>query len=469
MAAAGADLYSLMEHAGQAVFVALRQRWPEARLLWIFCGRGNNGGDGYVVARLARAAGYKVRVVALGEPACDQPAWQARQAWLAEGGQETALAALQGEPDVAVDALLGSGPRTALTGAVLEHVEFLNRLAAPVLAVDVPTGLQADSGCRLGVAVKASLTLCLIGLKPGLVTGAAVDLVGELQLAGLDGGRELAEGGAPLGWAQNYASVCRRLEPRARASHKGDCGRVLLVGGGPGMPGAIRLAGEASLRSGAGLVRVHCHVDNRLAVAAGRPELMLGSDHGPAELDWATIRVLGPGLGHSDWAEEQWQAVMAQPGPLVLDADGLNRLAREPRRRDDWILTPHPGEAARLLGWTTARVEADRYAAVRALQQTFGGVVLLKGAGTLIFDGESLSVCREGNPGMASGGMGDLLSGIIAALWAQGLSAVDAALVGACLHGEAADRAAAAAGERGLLASDLLPWIHTLCNPDMKE
>ena len=165
--------------------------------------------------------------------------------------------------DVAVDALLGSGPRTALTGAVLEHVEFLNRLAAPVLAVDVPTGLQADSGCRLGAVVKASLTLCLIGLKPGLVTGAAADLVGELHLASLDGERALAEGGAPLGWAHSYASVCRRLEPRARTSHKGDCGRVLLVGGGPGMPGAIRLAGEASLRSGAGLVRVHCHADNR--------------------------------------------------------------------------------------------------------------------------------------------------------------------------------------------------------------
>lgn len=467
VAAQGGDLYSLMEHAGQAVFVALRQRWPEARLLWIFCGRGNNGGDGYVVARLARAAGFQVRVVALGEPASDQPAWQAREAWLASGGRDTTLDALLGEPDVAVDALLGSGPRTPLSGAVLAHVELLNRLAAPVLAVDVPTGLQADSGCRLGTAVKASLTLCLVGLKPGLVTGAAADCVGELQLASLDGEQELAEGGAPLGWAQGYASVCSRLEPRARASHKGDCGRVLLAGGGPGMPGAIRLAGEACLRSGAGLVRVHCHASNQLAVAAGRPELMLGSGSSAAELAWASVRVLGPGLGQSAWAEALWQAVMAQPGPLVLDADGLNRLAREPRRREDWILTPHPGEAARLLGWTTVQIEADRYAAVRALQQAYGGVVLLKGAGTLVYDGERLSVCREGNPGMASGGMGDLLSGIIAGLWAQGLSAYEAALVGVCLHGEAADRAAAV-GERGLLASDLLPWIHTLCNPDMK-
>ncbi len=468
LASQGGDLYGLMERAGQAVFIALRQRWPQARLLWIFCGRGNNGGDGYVVARLARAAGYQVKVVALGEPAREQPAWQARRDWLAGGGGETPLTALQGEPDVAVDALLGSGPSTTLTGEVLAHVEFINRLAAPVLAVDVPTGLQADSGCLLGAAVKASLTLCLIGLKPGLVTGAAAEQVGELQLATLDGEPDLNEGGAPVGWAHTYASVCARLRPRARTSHKGDCGRVLLVGGGPGMPGAIRLAGEACLRSGAGLVRVSCHADNRLAVALGRPELMLGGELDAVAQAWARVRVLGPGLGQCVWAEAQWQAVMAQPGPLVLDADGLNRLARAPRRRQEWILTPHPGEAARLLGWTSEQVEADRYAAVRALQQRYGGVVVLKGAGSLIYDGERLSVCREGNPGMASGGMGDLLSGIIAGLWAQGVSGYEAALIGACLHGEAADRAALA-GERGLLASDLLPWIQTLCNPDMKK
>ena len=249
----------------------------------------------------------------------------------------------------------------------------------------------------------------------------------------------------------------------------GFAGTMLVLGGAPGMPGAIRLAAEGALRSGAGLVKVVTCAEHQAALLAGRPELMcqeaptMASDHA-ALAAWASIRVLGPGLGLGAWSRSLWQQQLALPEPLVLDADGLTLLAEFPCRREDWILTPHPGEAARLLGCSVAEVERDRLHAVRQLQQRYGGVILLKGAGTLIADANCVWICQEGNPGMASGGMGDLLSGIIGALWGQGLPQAVAAWVGACVHGEAGDLAAES-GERGMLASDLLPFIRRLVNP----
>jgi ADP-dependent NAD(P)H-hydrate dehydratase / NAD(P)H-hydrate epimerase len=258
------------------------------------------------------------------------------------------------------------------------------------------------------------------------------------------------------------------LPPRARDAHKGLFGHVLIIGGDYGMAGAVRLAGEAALRAGAGLVSVTTRPEHIGVVSSARPELMC---HGVTRADGlekiltrATVLVIGPGLGQSDWSKNLLAAALSSPQPKVIDADGLNLLARQPHKNDNWILTPHVGEAGRLLNCTTASIGKDRIHAVKTLQNKFGGVCILKGAGSLIADKNSLSICKAGNPGMASGGMGDVLSGIIGGLLAQGLSLQQATELGVCLHAHAGDLAAKKNGERGLLASDLILYLRKLVN-----
>ena len=464
IAAQRISIYQLMLRAGEALFLTLQHCWPKARHLWIFCGKGNNGGDGYVLARLAKQAGYSVQVAAIDEPSPGIPAEQARHDWLKAGGSCGSLQSLHGQPDVIIDALLGIGPSTTLRGDLLAWIQFINRQTSPVLAVDIPSGLHADTGMPLGGAVHATVTLTLVGLKPGLLTGMAADFTGELYFSDLkDSHSQYCDtAGVRL---LDYSAVLPLLPLRARTAHKGNNGKVLLVGGGLGMPGAIRLAGEAALRAGAGLVRVFCHPDNQLLVFSGRPELMLCQRLTADALEWPDVLVAGPGLGVDEWSQQQWEKIISFQGRMVLDADGLNWLAQYPQFRANWVLTPHPGEAARLLHSTVADIQADRFAAIQELHHRYGGVVLLKGSGTLIFDGKQMAICTEGNPGMASGGMGDILSGIIAALLAQGLTLFDAACCGALLHGKAANEIAREQGERGMLASDLFFWLQKLVNP----
>lgn len=456
----------LMLRAGEALWQCARQYWPQARHWWIFCGGGNNGGDGYVLARLAKAQGIRVEVFSLSEPRPDSDAAAALAQWLKVGG--TVQSALPNErhdrPALIVDALAGIGLQAPLRAELASWITFINRQALPVLAVDLPSGLLADSGAAAGPVIQATVTLSLLGLVPGLLTGVAADVTGVLQHADL--GVTAAQLAAVAGeWQRvDYLLASQLIQPRKRTANKGLHGRVLIVGGDEGMSGAVRLAGEGALRCGAGLVRVVTHGAHAALLNLGRPELMVATPESPAaDPAWATMRVLGPGLGQSAWGEALWRQHSRLAGPLLVDADGLNWLAQDPLHRDDWILTPHPGEAARLLGCSVREVEANRPAAVSELQRRYGGVVLLKGAGTLIADGKWLRLCHAGNPGMASGGMGDLLSGIIAGLTAQGLSRCDAAWAGACLHGQAGDDAAAT-GERGMLASDLLSHLRRLVN-----
>lgn len=258
------------------------------------------------------------------------------------------------------------------------------------------------------------------------------------------------------------------LPPRARASHKGDYGHVLVVGGDHGMAGAVRLAGEAAARTGSGLVSIATRAAHAAVIAAACPELLCHGVECARDLrvllQRASVVAIGPGLGQSAWAHDMLAAVLQMRLPRVVDADALNLLAQEPMQCDHWVLTPHPGEAARLLDMTTKQVQADRLQAAQALQQRYGGVCVLKGAGTLVCTSESVAICEAGNPGMASGGMGDVLTGVIAGLLAQGLSLVDAACAGVYIHAKAGDRAAQE-GERGLLASDVMPHLRKLVNP----
>jgi NAD(P)H-hydrate epimerase len=342
--------------------------------------------------------------------------------------------------------------------------------AAPVLALDLPSGLDADTGRIWGVAVRAAATLTFIGLKAGLFTGAGRDCCGAIYFDDLAAPAEVFDGIPPLALRITRDDLQGRMPRRARHAHKGDAGHVLLVGGAPGMGGAMRLAGEAAYRAGAGLVRLATHGSHAASLIAGRPELMAHAVTSAQDLrhllKTSSILAVGPGLGQDSWARTLWAAALDTPDLQMVDADALTLLAQDPVRRDDWILTPHPGEAARLLGCSTADIQHDRFAAVREIAVSFGGVCVLKGSGTLIAqDGDGTPwLCDRGNPGMASGGSGDVLTGVIAGLCAQGLAPLSAARLGVWVHAGAGDAAAAQAGEIGMLACDLFPFIRAGIN-----
>lgn len=461
----------LMNRAGAAAFEVLRQRWPETQRIVILCGGGNNGGDGYVVARLAHNAGLQVTVVTppnLKEPQGD--ALEARDAWLQQGGRiEEFDRRVLNARGVLVDGLLGTGLDKPVRGAYAEIIEAVNRSALPVLALDISSGLNADTGVPLGGAIRAECTVTFVGLKRGLFTGQALDYCGELRFSDLAIPAEVYQRLEPDALRITPIEVDQALQPRQRNAHKGDYGHVLVVGGDQGMSGAVRMAAEAAARVGAGLVSVATRSAHAAWINLDRPELMI---HGVEDavalrplLDRATVIAIGPGLGRSEWARSMLTGAVESGKPMVVDADALNLLAMAPHECDRWILTPHPGEAGRLLGVSTAEVQEDRFAAVRALQARYGGCAVLKGAGSLISSGTGpLGICTDGNPGMASGGMGDVLTGIVAGLRAQGLPAERAARVGVAIHARAADLAALT-GERGLLASDLFPHLRRLVNP----
>ena len=475
----------LMERAGAVTFRAMRRRWRSARRMAVICGIGNNAGDGYVVARLALEHRFlKPVVLYVGDrERLKGDALNAAKAYEEAGGRAHAFdPARLADMDVLVDALFGIGLEREVTGAWRQVIEAINASPAPVVAVDVPSGLHSDTGRVMGIAIRASLTVSFIGLKKGLWTGEGPDCTGQVEYDSLGvPGSVIRDVQTPI-QRIDHRELRAHLLPRARHSHKGEFGHVLVVGGEMGYAGAARMAAEAAARCGAGLISVATRRKNIPVMLSGRPEIMAHDIKDEAELlrlqEKVSLPVLGPGLGQSDWARSLWGALVGQGRSMVLDADGLNLLAkasgrsgsRRVRLNENTVITPHPGEAARLLGISNTEVQADRYAAVLALQQKFRCLVVLKGAGTLVAGPEGqIRVSQGGNPGMASGGMGDVLSGIIAGLLAQRqslhLSAFEATQLAVWLHGEAADRCAQDDGERGMLASDLFPYLRDLLNP----
>lgn len=461
--AGGIPGIDLMQRASAAAFASLRRRWPQARSVCVLCGPGNNGGDGFLVAMLAHEAGLKTSVIALGGASVGDAA-EARARCSRAGVTITHGGELP-QADVYVDALFGSGLNRAPEGDAAMLIQRLNAQTRPVLALDVPSGLSSDTGVAFEPCVRAAATVCFVAWKRGLFTAQAFDHTGERELAELEIPGSLYAQHPP----DAHLLGARGLPKRVRDSHKGRYGHVLAIGGDHGAGGSIRLAAEAALRVGAGLVSVATREAHVVAVLSACPELMPQGVHvarnlGPL-LEQATVLALGPGLGREEWGRGLWHAALEAGKPTVLDADGLNLLAEHPRVLPEQIvLTPHPGEAARLLRCTAAQMQADRFAAARTLAQAHRAVVVLKGAGSVIAsaDGE-VAVCPWGNPGMASGGMGDAQTGVIAGLLAQGLSPWEAACIGTGVHARAGDLAARA-GERGLLASDLFPYLRALVN-----
>jgi NAD(P)H-hydrate epimerase len=465
----GLSAFELMGRAGAAAWHLLQQRWPDARRIGVACGPGNNGGDGFVLARLARAAGCTVHLVMLpdGGPRTE-PAKRAAHDWRAAGGTTRAFDGQLPEVDLWVDALFGIGLARPPAGAAQSIIERLNASHLPVVALDVPSGLDADRGSSR-LSVRAELCLSFVAAKRGLYTGAGCETEVQLDRLGLP--QDLFDGFPPAARLYRPAALAAALPPRDANTHKGEFGHVLCVGGELGMGGAVRLCAEAALRAGAGLASVATRTEGVAALVVARPEAMTHAVEDAAALEVlirrADVLAVGPGLGHGDWGRTLFEAALASGKPLILDADGLTLLAAHPRPLPQAILTPHPGEAARLLGVDNAQVQADRFAAVDALARKFDCVVVLKGAGTLVAaPGETTAVIGAGNPGMATGGMGDVLTGVIAALHAQGLSRFQAAAYGALLHGAAGDAAARVDGERGLLPSDLFPHLRRLANPE---
>lgn len=463
--AAGTPGAVLMQRAAQAAWRALRRRWPQLRKLCVLAGPGNNAGDGYLLAVLARRAGWDVQVYSLADPArLRDAAAQAYAEACAQGVQVQpwhAEAVLDG---LLVDAMLGTGLAGELREPYASAVARINASGLPCLALDIPSGLCADTGRLWGAAVRADLTVTFIALKLGLFTGAGPDQVGELCFADLQADAALCAA-APAMAQRLTAGNLQRLPARPRTTHKGRCGRLLVVGGERGYGGAALLAAQSGLRGGAGMVSLATREEHVAGALARCPELMvrglLSSGQLLALLPGHDVLVVGPGLGQGAWGRSLLTAAAQFEGAQVWDADALNLLAAgRVQIRAGAVLTPHPGEAARLLGCSLAEVQDDRPAAALRLAQRYQAVVVLKGAGSLVTDGHALRLCEHGHPAMAGPGLGDVLAGLIGALLAQGLAALPASELAVWLHARAGERLGQAG--RGLLASELVGVIREL-------
>lgn len=469
----------LMKRAGLYAFETLRHHYPKAQRLLIVCGNGNNGGDGFVVAQLAAMAGFEIDLILLGS--ADKLHNEARQAFDELKPLEITPADFTPERleqcDLVVDALFGTGLDRPLSGAAAGWIQQINLSGKPVLAIDIPSGLHADNGQVMGLAIRAQRTCTFITRKLGLYQFQGPDHCGQIHYSPLFLSEEILQSQPSVAANHSLKHWLSLLPPRPQTSHKGSCGSVALVGGDRSMMGAIQMAGLASLKVGAGLVKVITHAEHGIALTQALPELMC---YTPEELktilESAQAVGLGPGLGLNAWGESLFDQAcsvcMAQQTPLVMDADALKLLAKVPQKYDRWILTPHPGEAANLLDCTTAEIQHDRVAAVKALHARYGGEIVLKGNGTLIYDGDRMELCTAGNPGMAVGGMGDVLTGTISGLLAQGMALFDAACLGVSLHAHAGDLLARQHGQPGLLPTELaatLSQLLTYAKPQVKD
>lgn len=479
--------YELMNRAAQALLAFINQNYSQINHISIICGAGNNAGDGYVLARLAKLQKHehklKVQLISIIDPEnLSGDAHQGYQDWLACGGEiDTMEEAHFPATDLIIDALIGTGLNRALEDEWYDAVEKINSSPKPVLSVDIPSGLNADTGSTHGIAVNANHTITFIAQKVGMYTAQSRHYCGEIHFASLGVAESLYNQIEHSASLMEWDILANKLPCRSPISHKGDHGHLLIIGGDYGMSGACRIAGEAALRTGAGLVSIATRPENVNAVNSARPELMVHGVDTVQDLEpllkKATAIAIGPGLGTNQWGmallDKVIKLLKKQIGTegkkitCVIDADALNIMAQHNLviQNPDIIYTPHFVEASRLLKYSsdTPCVETDRFEMVKALRQKYFGTFILKGAGTLVNLKDDIFICPYGNEGMASAGMGDCLTGIIGALLAQKLSTPDATRLGVCLHAKAGDLAALE-GKSGMIVSDLLPKIRQLMN-----
>lgn len=472
-AAAAPNPPQLMERAGLAAAEVARDiAGGNGRPVLVLAGPGNNGGDALVAARHLKQWWFNVTVVFGGEEGkLPSDSKAALRAWRAGGGQIANELPAAREWGLVVDGLFGIGLERDVSGRHAEWIAAINAGGAPKLAVDVPSGLQSDTGRVMGCAVRAAHTVTFIALKPGLLTLEGPDHCGEIHLRTLDlDAQALRPASGFLIGREILASV---LKPRRHNTHKGDYGSIGIVGGDHGMVGAALLAGRAALKLGGGRVYVGLIAKDAPLVDATQPELMIRSADEVLKLTHLSCLAVGPGLGQRPDASFYLEMALESTLPLVLDADALNLVAVDARiaamlksRKGSTLLTPHPAEAARLLSVSTREVQHDRVAAARTLAARLNSLVVLKGAGSICAAPEGTwHINTSGNPGMASAGMGDVLSGMIAALLAQGADVTNALLASIYLHGAAADELVArGTGPVGLTATETIDAARSLLN-----
>lgn len=457
--------FTLMRRAARFTFETLVEHYPEIKKLLVVCGAGNNAGDGYVLARIARQNNIEVSVCSLIDyTKLTGDAAAACQQWLEVGSIESFNKVLIDNTELIVDAILGSGLKRDVTGEFANAIYCINTSNKPVLSIDIPSGINGETGQVAGVAIRADISVSFIGLKQGMFTSQGKAHSGKIYFNDLGVSEDILHTETPS--AELLLSLEYLQKPaREINSYKNQFGHVLIAGGNTGMPGAVILTAKAALRTGAGMVSVVTLPMHVSAVAAAIPEVMVyGTSNGliPAQLvDRVSHCVIGPGLGTNGWAQRLFHEVMRLSKPSVIDADALNLLANSPVTISfDHVITPHPGEAARLLSVDTQSIENNRFESVIRLAENDTCVAVLKGAGTLLSYREEIAVCPYGNPAMATAGMGDVLSGVIAALMAQGMSPLDAASHGVCMHGYAADQQAM--NQTTLIASDVIDRLRML-------
>jgi len=495
---------TLMRRAAQACADVVQQCWPAADVVRVFCGSGNNAGDGYLLSGLLAQRGLKVEAIVVGDIVKLGADASAAYQFCEQSDatiQPLSEAAFADGASLFVDALLGIGLSGLVRADFAKVITRINEHSAtkglPVLSVDIPSGLSADNGQVLGVAIRATATVTFIGTKRGLLTGDGTDMVGELYFDDLGVPVDVLKRVPATALRLSNESLAGLLPRRLRNSHKNRFGHILVVGGDQGMGGAVVMSAEAALRTGAGLVSVATHPSHAASLLSRIPELMVrgiateadqvdsasGIEALAVMVEQCSVVVLGPGLGKSEWSREMFNTVMEVTSgngkAMVIDADGLNLLSAGFEKRGNWVLTPHPGEASKLLAGLEAasddketletlgkieRAATDRFAMCELLQCHLGGAVVLKGAGSLISDGGEMWLCPHGNPGMSTAGMGDVLSGVVGAMLGQGLSVGDAARLAVMMHAVAGDRAVSVTGERGLVATDLMSQLRKLAN-----
>lgn len=505
----GGDGYKLMKQAAIAVINVVKLKFPKAKRLLCVAGSGNNGGDAFLSALIAQQAGYEVLLYSVKPPKfLKGDAASAYNDARAEGISCCPVIEFTGkeEVDLIIDGVLGTGISGDLQEPYLDIINKMNGHSADILAIDVPSGLSVDTGCTHQTAIKAAATVTFIGVKRGLVTGHGPDYAGQVWFDALGVGASVYSEldskrfGLPV-TEVNPSDILRVLRKRSPTDHKGKFGHLLVVGGNSGMLGAVLMAGIVGVRSGVGLATIATRTFHAPIVSGHKPELMAYGIETELDLEpllqRSTAVVVGPGLGSDSWAEMVLAKVLQSGKPLIMDADALNLLAsgklsfsQNNLKSDDdhmdvntnslapvRVITPHPGEAARLLGVSTADIQADRFKSAIELADLYQAVVVLKGAGTLISSPghaeahvkrEAIRLNQTGNPGMATGGMGDVLAGLIGAFVAQGIDTLDAASLAVMVHGQAADSVVEQRGVIGLLATDLVEPIREILNGQLE-
>ena len=467
------DGYQLMQRAGQACYRHMMEYWSPKKSFTVYAGAGNNGGDAYIVAELLHSAGKQVKVVAIGD--CSRLTGSAKcayQAYINAGGTMISREdAINVDSDVIIDGILGSGLSRPLDNDLIELISSINRCDAFRFSIDVPTGINADTGCAMPIAIKSDITVTFIVRKQGLYTHDGKTFCGQLLFDDLqtDISRFNYPPSADLKSYRDYRSL---FEERSCNTHKKMFGHILVIGGDYGMAGAVCLAGLSALRVGAGMVTVATRPEHARNIGISHPELMTVdvSDDNQFErvATKANVIVFGPGMIANEWGRYLLDRVIDFKLPTIADAGALRMIANKKSYFPDWILTPHPGEAADLLKISVKEVQNDRFAALEKICSQYAPSIILKGAGSLIGVNGRITICKGGNPAMSVAGMGDMLSGILGGLLGQKIAVEDALGAAVCVHNEAADITAEGI-TRGLLPSDLLPAIQQCVNPPLND